>query len=160
MSHEAHADHGHGGRPHVPHVLPYKIYFGVWAALIVLTVVTVGVSYFDFGAGNLVVAMIVATVKGTLVCMYFMHLKYDDRFNTMIVLSAFAFLALLFMFTLADLPRRGEVDAVEYGTIKPLPESSLLPEGDHGEPGSGEDGHGEDAAPEEAEAPEGDAGGH
>ena len=50
---------------HKPHVLPYAMYIGVWAALIVLTVVTVWVSYHDFGNMNIVVAMAVATVKAS-----------------------------------------------------------------------------------------------
>ena len=154
MNHDAHA--AHGGRAHVPHVLPLHVYIGVWAALIVLTAITVAVSYFDFGEGNIIVAMAVATIKASLVCAFFMHLKYDDRFNTMVLVGAFAFLGLLFMFSLADLPMRGEVDPAEKGTIQVLPESSIpggeghATEGDHGAeaaPAAGEQGT--EAAPAE-----------
>jgi cytochrome c oxidase subunit 4 len=172
MSHDAHA--APGARDHVPHVLPLRIYIGVWAALIVLTVITVGVSYFSFGDWNLIVAMLVATTKAALVCAYFMHLKYDDRFNTLVLLSAFAFLGLLFVFSLADLPRRGEIEAVERGTIEVLPKSSIpgyheeSHEGaagdDHGAAAADSTGHGEAAADSAGEAAHSDsagaAGGH
>ena len=51
------------------------VYYKVFAALAVLTTVTVAISYLDFGSGAAVlVAMLVASVKGTLVACYFMHL--------------------------------------------------------------------------------------
>ena len=51
------------------------VYYKVFAALAVLTTVTVAISYLDFGIGAAVlVAMLVASVKGTLVACYFMHL--------------------------------------------------------------------------------------
>jgi cytochrome c oxidase subunit 4 len=56
-----------------------KRYMMVFAALAVLTIVTVAVSYLDLSIGAaVVVAMIVASVKGTLVAAYFMHLL-DER---------------------------------------------------------------------------------
>src|SRR3989338_11505918 len=78
-------------------------YLLVWAALLVLTVLTVSVSYYNFGVMNIVVAMGVATVKGTLVCLYFMHLKYDNRVNQVVFVSAFVFLAIFIGLTGSDL---------------------------------------------------------
>src|SRR3989338_10558160 len=78
-------------------------YLLVWAALLVLTVLTVSVSYYNFGVMNIVVAMGVATVKGTLVCLYFMHLKYDNRVNHVVFISAFVFLAIFIGLTGSDL---------------------------------------------------------
>ena len=134
MSHE----HGHSDYEHHPHVLPLKVYIGVWLGLMVLTVVTVAVSYIDLGGKfNIILAMAVAACKASLVALFFMHLKYDDRFNANIFLGAFGFLALLFIFTLADVPRRGEVDPLEAGTIEALPKSSVAAESGHGNDGHG-----------------------
>jgi cytochrome c oxidase subunit IV len=111
-----HGSHGHDDEDHVAHILPLKMYFGVWAALIVLTVVTVGVSYIDFNAilgisnVNLMVAMIVATVKALLVATFFMHLKYDTKINTVTFASSLIFLAIFFLLTFADLMTRGRVE--------------------------------------------------
>jgi cytochrome c oxidase subunit 4 len=110
-SHGPGAEHGHGhghghgdGHGHgMSHVLPLRVLVGTWAVLMVLTVLTVTVTSIDLGANlNLLVAMVIATVKATLVCLYFMHLRYDKLFHTVVFVSAIL-LALLFVsFTLMD----------------------------------------------------------
>ncbi|HEY3347960.1 MAG TPA: cytochrome C oxidase subunit IV family protein [Nitrospirota bacterium] len=55
----------------------YGKYFAVFAALLVLTFVTWAVSYQDMGVLNVVVALIIASVKASLVALYFMHLRYE-----------------------------------------------------------------------------------
>src|SRR5262249_27604520 len=55
------------------HVVSWKVYLGVFLALVTLTVATVVVAGFDFGEFNLVVALAVAVTKATLVVLYFMH---------------------------------------------------------------------------------------
>ena len=75
---------------------------GVFAVLIVLTVATVAVTWIDLGRWNLVAALGIATVKGSLVVLYFMHLKYDSPFNGLIFVAALAFLALFLLLVLLD----------------------------------------------------------
>ncbi|HLD74584.1 MAG TPA: cytochrome C oxidase subunit IV family protein [Bdellovibrionota bacterium] len=82
-------------------------YVKVWIALLILTVITVSVSYIQFGRWgmhflNILVAMLVATIKGTLVCLYFMHLKEDNRVNQVVFISAFFFLVVFVGLTLSD----------------------------------------------------------
>ncbi|MGO8748458.1 MAG: cytochrome C oxidase subunit IV family protein [Thermoguttaceae bacterium] len=89
--------HGHGA-----HVLPVGVLLGVFAVLIVLTVATVAVTWIDLGRWNLVAALGIATVKGSLVVLYFMHLKYDSPFNGLIFVAALAFLALFLLLVLLD----------------------------------------------------------
>ena len=84
------------------HVVDLRILLAVFAALMVLTAVTVAISYFDFGVFNLLVAMGVATVKAALVALYFMHLRYDSRFNAIIFVIGIAFLGLFLMITMID----------------------------------------------------------
>jgi cytochrome c oxidase subunit 4 len=55
-----------------------KTYIGVFVALMVLTIITVSVSYLHLTVVLAVtVALIVATIKGSMVAAYFMHLKSE-----------------------------------------------------------------------------------
>lgn len=112
----AHGDdnaHAHGGPDHVPHITPLSTYIAVFVALLVLTVITVGVSYMDFGGANLVIALLVATIKGTVVAAFFMHLRSDERMNTVLLCSAFVFLAIFIGLTGIDVLKRGQIDPDE-----------------------------------------------
>lgn len=78
------------------------MFFNVLVALLILTVVTVAVSRFDFGGANMLIAMAIASVKAALVMGFFMHLKWDTAINKIVFFGSFLFLSLLFIFTLAD----------------------------------------------------------
>lgn len=73
------------------HVLPMKVYTTVFISLLVLTVITVLAAQFDFGSLNAFIAIAIATIKATLVALYFMHLKYDNKTNAVCLLSGFFF---------------------------------------------------------------------
>jgi cytochrome c oxidase subunit 4 len=106
-----HADHA--DEHHEPHILPLWTYFRTWLLLVVLTAITVGVSYVDFGPGNLVIALLVATTKATLVAMFFMHLLYDHKFHALIFGFSLIFLGIFIGFTLSDTSARGLADPIE-----------------------------------------------
>jgi len=100
----AHGDHGHGhedGHGHV-HVMPPWLLITVFVALLFLTFITVAVTRVDLGPLNIWVAMGVATAKATLVALYFMHLKYDNRFNLLVFLTSFLFVGLFISITMLD----------------------------------------------------------
>ncbi|PLX13018.1 MAG: cytochrome-c oxidase [Marinilabiliales bacterium] len=63
------------------HITSYKEHISTWAALMLLTFMTVAVSVFGAELRTLSVAtaMIIATVKATAVGYYFMHIKYDPK---------------------------------------------------------------------------------
>lgn len=103
--------HGDSHEHHEGHVSPLKIYFGVFGALVFLTLVTVAVSYLNLGPRALIVAMAVAMVKAGLVIGYFMHLKYEARFYSLIFFGSLIFLAIFFVFTFLDLGSRDRVNA-------------------------------------------------
>jgi cytochrome c oxidase subunit 4 len=65
---------------HEPHRIGFSVHFTVLLVLLVLTVITVAASKYDFGNPNynVIVAMLIASVKVTLVGMYFMHLRYES----------------------------------------------------------------------------------
>ena len=96
------SDHGK------PHVLPLSTYLMVGSALLVLTFVTVMVAQYQFGEWNLIVAMAIAAVKATLVLLFFMHLKYDNKLYTYAFLISIAFLAVFITFTMIDTMTRDE----------------------------------------------------
>ena len=94
-----HDDHAHG----ISHVASVKNLLSTWIALMILTVITVGATRFDFGSGtNLAIAMFIAVVKATLVCLFFMHLKYDKLFHTVLVVGAVVTASLFVGYTLLD----------------------------------------------------------
>jgi cytochrome c oxidase subunit 4 len=73
--------HNHSSEGHLEngHALPFSTYINVFVTLMVLKVVTVAVSRVDFGVMNIVVAMVVASIKALVVALFFMHLKYEDK---------------------------------------------------------------------------------
>lgn len=84
------------------------VYMKVFGALAVLTMVTVGVSYVHLGvAGNVALAMVIALVKGSLVCCYFMHLIDERKLIYWILI-----LTVAFFFVLMAVPALTISDAV------------------------------------------------
>jgi cytochrome c oxidase subunit 4 len=84
------------------------VYLKTLIALLILTGITVGASYIHFGSGaaNVVVALTIATIKATLVALFFMHLLHDKPVNGLIASAGFVFLGLFLMFTLLDFDTR------------------------------------------------------
>ena len=92
---------------HHAHGPSVGIYLAVFSALMVLTAVTVWASGQDFGRLNTVVALTIAVTKATLVVLFFMHVKYGPRLNKLVVVCAFAWLAILIFVTVSDYWSRG-----------------------------------------------------
>lgn len=84
------------------HVVPLQVLLAVWGALMVLTVVTVAATWIDLGRFNLLLALAIATVKASLVVLYFMHMRYDRPFNAVVFVGALLFVALFVAITLID----------------------------------------------------------
>lgn len=82
-----------------------KVYATVLGALLVLTVVTVTAAGIDFGPYNTVIALVIATLKASLVALFFMHLRHD-KFNAVVFLGGVLFLAVFLIFTLFDINSR------------------------------------------------------
>jgi cytochrome c oxidase subunit 4 len=82
------------------------VYAKTLITLLILTAITVGASYINFGAMNVVVALTIATIKATLVALFFMHLLHDKPVNGLIAAAGFLFLGLFLMFTLLDFDTR------------------------------------------------------
>lgn len=84
------------------HVMPVWLLGAVFAALVVLTVVTVVASQIDLGSMNLYVALAIAGIKGTLVVLFFMHLLYDRPFHLVVFVGCLGFVVLFISLVLTD----------------------------------------------------------
>jgi cytochrome c oxidase subunit 4 len=75
-------------------------------ALLILTAITVGASYINFGSGNIVIALTIATIKASIVGLIFMHLLHDKPVNAIIAVAGFVFLGIFLMFDFLDVDSR------------------------------------------------------
>jgi cytochrome c oxidase subunit 4 len=91
------------------HVSSPKLYFAIFAALIVLTGATVVVARIDLGAANDVVALTIAVVKALLVMIFFMHLRHSTRLTVLTAMAGFFWLAILILITMSDYVSRGVI---------------------------------------------------
>jgi cytochrome c oxidase subunit 4 len=89
------------------HVTSRKVYFLVFGALMVLTIVTWLVAQVDLGWANDVVALTIAVVKALLVLLFFMHVRYSTRMTVLTATAGFFWLAILIGLTLSDYLTRG-----------------------------------------------------
>jgi cytochrome c oxidase subunit 4 len=91
-SHESH-DHP---------LVPVHLYLIVWAALVTLTGVTVGVSYLNLGHVAILTAVLIAAAKATLVLLYFMHVRFDHPAIAAMILVVIASYGVFFGLTFSD----------------------------------------------------------
>jgi len=109
--HGHHEGHGHGHDAHAGehHIVPVSTYLAVISFLMVLLILTLVAAAFDLGALNLPIAMVIAVAKAAAVMYFFMHLKWSSKLVRLFATIAFAFLAILFVFSLNDYIGRGWV---------------------------------------------------
>jgi cytochrome c oxidase subunit IV len=84
------------------HLLPLKVYIGVFLALVVGTVLTVWSATKDLGAMNNVVAITIACIKALLVILYFMHVKYSSKLVWIYCAAGFVWFLIMIAFTMPD----------------------------------------------------------
>ena len=89
------------------HVSPLSTYLSIFAALMVLSAITVGAAFINLGVFNPIVALTIAIIKATLVILFFMHVKYSSRLTKITVVLSFFFVAILFAETFMDYATRG-----------------------------------------------------
>ena len=97
-----------------------RTYGLVLLTLLVLTAITVAAAGIHFGspAVNVVVALTIATMKASLIALYFMHLRHDRPMNALIFVTGLVFLGLLLMLTLVDVVTRLPVQPT--GAVAPI----------------------------------------
>jgi len=96
------------------HVMPIRNYVLVWFVLIIMTILTAAVSFFELPHmfWNIVVALVIATFKATLVVLLFMHAIASSRLTWIVISFAVVWLGILFLLTLTDYLSRGIVPSM------------------------------------------------
>ena len=90
----------------IQHMMSYTKLALVLLVLLMLTGVTVGVSYMDMGILNVPIALGIACLKVSFVLLFFMHLKYEGKAITISFLGTIFFLAIMISFTFWDVAFR------------------------------------------------------
>src|SRR4030095_11086738 len=113
------------------HLAPKSLYYTIFGALMVFTVVTVEVATHNFGVLNFPIAIGIAITKATLVILFFMHAKYSSKLTKLFVGTSFFFLAILLTLTMTDFFSRsmetygGGAAGAGYGVRNPRPPARL-----------------------------------
>ena len=97
--------HPGSGQEHfdpMSHVVPIRMYVTIWAALMIFTGLTVFAATVELHVFNIVLALLIATIKGTLVALFFMHLRYSTKLTMVTVIAAIFFLFILFGLSMTD----------------------------------------------------------
>src|SRR2546429_7454452 len=85
------------------HIVQPRIYVTIFLALMVGTTLTVIAAFYDFpGPLNAVVALTIASIKATLVVLFFMHVRYSGRLIWLVIAAALFWLAIMFALTISD----------------------------------------------------------
>lgn len=113
----AHEDPGHH------HIASFRSLFTILVILLVMTALTVYTAkYVHIGeAGNLILAMLIACFKATLVCAIFMHLLHDKLLNTVVLVICLCLVVCFIGFTSIDMLSRGALDPARQNFIGPPP---------------------------------------
>jgi cytochrome c oxidase subunit 4 len=86
---------------------PLKMYFGIWITLLICTYVTYKAAFIELGRFNAAVALGIATLKATLVALFFMHVWHaSEKLTKLVVIAALFFLLLLLGLTMTDYATR------------------------------------------------------
>jgi cytochrome c oxidase subunit IV len=84
------------------HVVPTRVYYLIFAALMIGTYLTVQAAFIDLGPLNTVVALGIACVKAALVVLFFMHVRYSTRLTWAVVAGSVFWLGILLVLTFSD----------------------------------------------------------
>ncbi len=94
------------------HIVPVKVYFVIFLALLAGTILTAWVAFYNFpGPLNAIVALSIACIKAGLVILYFMHMRYSARLIWVVFGAALFWLAIMFALTFSDYSTRGWLPA-------------------------------------------------
>ena len=100
------ADHNE----HSEHIVSPRLYLAIFFALMILTGSTVWAATIDlnehFAGLNVIVALVIATCKATLVILFFMHAYYSSKRTKLIIICGFFWLAIMLFMTLGDYASR------------------------------------------------------
>jgi cytochrome c oxidase subunit 4 len=96
------------------HIVSPGIYLTIILTLMGLTGLTIVAAFVDLGKFNIVVALVIATAKATLVVLFFMHAKYTPRRTQMVIIAGIFWLAILLLMTMSDYISRVDYRGVRF----------------------------------------------
>jgi len=111
------------------HIIPFLTYMKVFGALMFLTVITVLAAKIDLtlflgeGPWNVILAMLIASIKAILVLMFFMHLYYDKKTNALFFMGSMLFVVIFIVFVYFDIAYRDGIN--DLGKENPLGKSAF-----------------------------------
>ena len=88
------------------HIVSPKIYAVIFGSLMLGTYITYKAAYVDLGKFNIVIALAIATIKATLVVLYFMHARYSPKRTHIVIVCSIFWLAIMLALTLSDYDTR------------------------------------------------------
>ena len=110
---------------HTEHIVSPGTYLAIILTLLALTGITVFAAFVDLGRFNIVVALLIATVKATLVVLIFMHAKYAPERTKLVIIAGIFWLALLLFMTLSDYASRVDYRGVRYPMTQIISQATL-----------------------------------
>ncbi len=99
---------------HIEHIVKPGTYLVIIFTLLFLTGLTVTAAYIPLGRFNIVVALCIATLKATLVVLFFMHAKFSPRRTQLVIAAGIFWLIILLFMTLSDYVSRVDYRGVRY----------------------------------------------
>jgi cytochrome c oxidase subunit 4 len=104
---------------HDVHITPVKTYLAVGFSLIILTGITVGASFIDFGPFNVTIALVIASIKALLVALFFMHLFWDNKLYLIVFAASLLFFTIFLTLSMLDTETRGAIYEEKAKPINP-----------------------------------------
>jgi len=91
------------------HIAPKSMYYMVFGALILGTILTVAAARVNMGPLNNIVMLAIACTKASLVILFFMHVRWSSRLTWVVAMAGFFWLLILFGIGMSDYMSRGWV---------------------------------------------------
>ena len=99
---------------HTEHIVPPTTYAVIIVTLLCMTAATIAAAYVNLGKFNIVVALGIATLKATLVVLFFMHAKYSPKRTQLVIIAGVFWLGILLVMTLSDYETRVDYRGVQF----------------------------------------------
>ena len=91
-----------GNNEEKQHIVPYRTFLLILAALLAFTFISIGVTSYNIGPFTVLAALVLATLKTILVLSYFMHLKFDVRMFAILVVAVLLLIGVVMFITFLD----------------------------------------------------------
>jgi cytochrome c oxidase subunit 4 len=88
------------------HIVSPVVYIVIFVSLMLGTGITIWAAFQNFGKFNIVIALAIATIKATLVILYFMHARYSAKRTQLVIVCSVFWLAIMLALTLSDYTTR------------------------------------------------------